>query len=137
MSVKIYIDTNIYLNSILNRDKNISRDMFIFLSEMDVELYLNDLSIMNIHYIIRKKFDRDFIKKELKMIQSEHNLVSIDREIIENALDSEFKDFEDGVQYFCAKSVNAELIITDNKKDFKHSEITIISAREFYEKYMS
>ena len=137
MSVKIYIDTNIYLNSILNRDKNISRDMFIFLSEMDVELYLNDLSIMNIHYIIRKKFDRDFIKKELKMIQSEHNLVSIDREIIENALDSEFKDFEDGVQYYCAKRVNADVIITDNIKDFKLSDIKVMSAKEFHNEFIT
>jgi predicted nucleic acid-binding protein len=43
MSVRIYIDTNIYLNSILNRDKGISKEIFSFLAGVDVELYLNRL----------------------------------------------------------------------------------------------
>jgi len=136
MSTKIYIDTNIYLNSILNRDDNISKEVLSFLSEVEVELYLNDLSIMNIHYIIQKKLDRDDVKSELKIIQNEHSLVSITKEIINNALDSQFKDFEDGVQYFCAKSVEAELIITDNLKDYKYSDIRVISAKDFYESYV-
>ncbi|MFK5975141.1 MAG: PIN domain-containing protein [Sulfurovum sp.] len=136
MSIKIYIDTNIYLNSILNRDEKISQKVLSFLSEVDVELYLNDLSIINIHYIIRKHFDREYIKNELKTIQNKQNLVSIDKEIIEDALDSAFKDFEDGVQYYCAKRVNAELIITDNIKDYKHSDIRVISAIDFYDEFV-
>jgi len=51
MTLRIYIDTNIYLNSILNRDKGISKEIFSFLAGVDVELYLNDISIINIHYI--------------------------------------------------------------------------------------
>ena len=136
MSIIIYIDTNIYLNSILNRDKGISKDVLVFLSAVDVELYLNDISIINIHYIIRKSFDRNDVIDELKTIQKENNLVSVDETIINNALDSKFKDFEDAVQYFCAKKINAELIITDNIKDFKLSNIQVISAKEFYQKYV-
>lgn len=136
MSVKIFIDTNIYLNSILNRDEGISKELLSFLSEVDVEIYLNDISIINIHYIIRKKFDKDYVKNELKTIQQEHGLVSVDKEIIEEALESPFKDFEDAVQYFCAKRIDAELIITDNIADFKHSNIEVISAKDFYQKYI-
>lgn len=136
MSIKIYIDTNIYLNSILDRDKKISKEVLSFLSEVDVALFFNDLSIINIHYIIRKHFDREYIKNELKTIQNEHNLVSIDKEIIEDALDSEFKDFEDAVQYYCAKRVGAELIITDNIKDYKYSTIRVISAKDFYGEFI-
>ena len=40
MSIRIYIDTNIYLNSILNRDKGISKEILSFLAGVDVELYL-------------------------------------------------------------------------------------------------
>jgi len=43
----------------------------------------------------------------------------------------EFKDFEDGVQYFCAKKAKVDLIITNNKKDFTLSEIEIFSPIEF------
>ncbi len=136
MSIRIYIDTNIYLNSILNRDKGISKEILSFLAGVDVELYLNDISIINIHYIIKKSFDREGVIEELRTIQQENNLVSVDEEIIENSLDSEFKDFEDAVQYFCAKKIDAELIITDNIRDFKLSDIRVISAKDFYKEYI-
>jgi predicted nucleic acid-binding protein len=136
MSIRIYIDTNIYLNSILNRDKEISKNILSFLAGVDVELYLNDISVINIHYIIRKSFDRDGVIDELRTIQQENSLVSVDEEVIESALDSEFKDFEDAIQYFCAKKIDAELIITDNIKDFKLSDIRVISAKEFYKEYI-
>jgi predicted nucleic acid-binding protein len=136
MSIRIYIDTNIYLNSILNRDKEISKNVLSFLAGVDVELYLNDISVINIHYIIRKSFDRDGVIDELRTIQQENSLVSVDEEVIESALDSEFKDFEDAIQYFCAKKIDAELIITDNIKDFKLSNIRVISAKEFYKEYI-
>ncbi len=136
MSLRIYIDTNIYLNAILNRDQGISKEIFSFLAGADVALYLNDISVINIHYIIKKSFDREGIVEELKTIQKENSLVSVDEEIIENALDSGFKDFEDAVQYFCAKKIDAELIITDNTRDFELSEIRIISAKDFHKKYI-
>ena len=136
MSLKIYIDTNVYINSIENRDKNISKRVLAFLVQKDIQLYLNDLSIINIYYITKKHRTREEMSHILKVILSKQKIVSIDRYIIENSMDSEFKDFEDGVQYFCAMRIDADLIITSNKKDFVHSEIEVMTPVEFYEKYM-
>lgn len=60
---------------------------------------------MNIYYLTRKSAHRDKIKDALKVILSEQNIVPIDGDIIKNALNSDFKDFEDAVQYFCAKKI--------------------------------
>ena len=136
MSLKVYIDTNVYLNSIENRDEEISKNVLAFLAQKDVQLYLNDLSIINIHYIAKKKRTREEITQILKIILRKQEIVSIDKHIIENSLNSEFKDFEDGVQYFCARRVDADLIITSNKKDFSHSEIEVLTPLEFYNEYM-
>ena len=136
MSLKVYIDTNVYLNSIENRDKEVSRNVLAFLAQKDVQLYLNDLSVINIHYIAKKKRTREEITQILKIILRKQEIVSIDKHIIENSLDSKFKDFEDGVQYFCARRVDADLIITSNKKDFTHSEIKVLTPLEFHNNYM-
>ncbi len=40
------------------------------------------------------------------------------------------------MQYFCAKEVESDLIITNNKKDFIESDIEIITANEFYDEYI-
>ena len=136
MSIKVYIDTNVYLNSLQERDEGISKKVLTFLEARDIKIFVNDLSIINIHYITRKSIHRELIKTELKKILSKHGLVPIDRFIIENSLDSEFKDFEDGVQFFCAKRVEADLIITNNPKDFKESDIKIMTPLEFYNEYI-
>lgn len=44
---------------------------------------------------------------------------------------AEFKDFEDCLQDRCAKSVNAEYIITRNVEDFSKSEIPAMLPEDF------
>ena len=136
MNLKVYIDTNVYLDAIDNRDKGIAKKVLAFFAQKEIDLYFNDLTIINIHYIAKKNRTREEITQILKVILRKQEIVSIDKEIIENALESKFKDFEDGVQYFCARKIDANLILTSNKKDFKHSEIKVLSPLEFYDKYI-
>ncbi len=63
-------------------------------------------------------------------------LVSIDKTIIELALESTFGDFEDAVQYYCAKKIGADLILTSNAKDFIHSDIKVLTPAAFFERYV-
>jgi len=47
------------------------------------------------------------------------------------ALDSKFKDLEDGVQSFSAEEGNLKIILTRNVKDFKWSNLTVLTPKEF------
>ncbi len=40
-------------------------------------------------------------------------------------------NFEDALQYYSAKSVKADYIITRNTKDFTYSDIKVLTPREF------
>lgn len=131
MSLKVFIDTNIFLDSYLERDDGISRAVFEFLETSDTEIYLNDISIINIAYIVKKKFSKSELKEKINLIINQYNIVPATQQIIFDANNSDFKDFEDGVQYFCAKEIEADLIITNNKKDFIFSEIEVLTAVEF------
>jgi predicted nucleic acid-binding protein len=46
-------------------------------------------------------------------------------------MNSDFGDLEDAVQYFSAKAKDVDIIITRNKKDFKLSEIKVLTPAEF------
>jgi len=46
-------------------------------------------------------------------------------------MDEVFMDFEDCLQYLCAKSVNADFIVTRNPKDFVNSTIPAILPDDF------
>ena len=131
MSLKVFVDTNVFLDSYLERDEGTAKSIFDFLESNDIEIYLNDISIINIAYIIRKRFTKDDIKEKINLMTNQYYVVCASEKIISDANNSNFKDFEDGVQYFCAKEIEADLIITNNKKDFKFSEIGILSPVEF------
>ena len=45
-------------------------------------------------------------------------------------------DIEDGLQYYSAISSGCQCIITEDKKDFYFSEIEVLSARKYCEKYL-
>ena len=47
------------------------------------------------------------------------------------ALNSEFKDFEDAIQYYAALESDIDIIITRNLKDFKKSDIPVMTGLQF------
>ncbi len=131
MSYKVYIDTNVFLDSYLKRDGGFAERVFLFLEDRDIEICLNDISIINIAYILKKPFSQNEIKEKIDFITKYYTIVCANAKIIEQANHSKFKDFEDGVQYFCAKEIEADLIVSNNKRDFKMSDINVLTPQEF------
>lgn len=58
-------------------------------------------------------------------------VASVNKLVIENALNSKFTDFEDSVLHESARHAGAEYIITRNIKDFKDSKIPAYTPTEF------
>ena len=59
------------------------------------------------------------------------NVLPLDDKITDLALNSEFCDFEDAIQYYTAIENGQDLIITRNLQDFKESKIPVLTAGEF------
>src|ERR1035437_5630608 len=59
-------------------------------------------------------------------------ILKVDDHTIKNAITSGFPDFEDSIQYFCAlESKKIDVIITRNIKDYRHSELPVMSPGDF------
>jgi len=53
------------------------------------------------------------------------------RSIILDALDSPLPEFEDNIQFYSAKAMQVDYIITRNKKHFVQQEIPVVTPEEF------
>jgi len=74
------------------------------------------------------------VKEILRKLRLVLNVLPLDNKIIGLALNDEtFKDFEDGLQYFTAIENEQDIIITRNLKDYKMSQIPVMTARQFLE----
>ena len=58
-------------------------------------------------------------------------VIPVDVDVLKKGFRSKHKDFEDAIQIFCASSVeNIDGIVTRNIKDFKNSEIPVLTPEE-------
>ena len=59
-------------------------------------------------------------------------VVGTSRQEIKHALEGEFSDFEDGIQYATALQVEGiNAIITRNVSDYRHSKIAVFTPDDF------
>ena len=58
-------------------------------------------------------------------------IADVTKSVIKKSLKTDFKDFEDAIQYYCALSLNKiDFIVTRDTKDFKKSTLSIMTASE-------
>jgi predicted nucleic acid-binding protein len=128
-----FLDTNIVLDVLLNREPFSEKALFLFESGFKgkSKLYLSALSYANIYYYLKKSSSSHekaiFVLKEMELFIE---TVDVTRGMIHNSLNSDFKDFEDAIQDFCAQSVKIDAFVTRNPKDFKNSKLLILSPSE-------
>ena len=89
------------------------------------------LIIVGLVYIIRKYKSEKEVIKTLNKLKLLVNILPVDERIITLALASDFKDFEDAIQYYAAMENNLEIILTRNIKDYKKAKIIVITAEEY------
>ena len=66
------------------------------------------------------------------MLTSIVDIATIDKKTVLNALNSEFKDFEDALQNFSAiNESDIQVIITRNIKDYKTSSLAVMTPENY------
>jgi predicted nucleic acid-binding protein len=129
----IFLDTNVLIDFFADR-KPFSIDaarLFDYSLKKKITIYISAVSYNNIYYIIRQSLSHAETIKMLTEISEWTNVIDLTKDIINKSLTSDFKDFEDAIQYHCAKSNNKiDLIVTRDTKDFKISSLPILSPKE-------
>ncbi len=133
MKRRVFIDTDIFLDTIFNRKPHceFSQQIVSLCEQNEINGHTSSLVIANIYYIINRV---STYRKAIQAIGKIRSLLKIlplsDKEIGES-INAEFKDFEDGVQYFIAMNNKIECFITRNVKDYQKSNISILTPKEF------
>jgi len=127
---KLLIDSDVILDFFFDR-KPYSEDSTIILNlceQGQLKGFTTPVIISNIYYILRRTARHEKVIEKLKQLLTIVDVLQMDRLVIEKALNSGFKDFEDALQNFSAiNNGEIEVIVTRNVKDYRKSEIGILS----------
>ncbi len=129
---KVFLDSDIILDALLKRPGFYlpAANIIALAYQRQILLTTSPVAFVNVNYFLNK-FDKKNSIELLKGIRSVISIIEVGENIIDFALNSGLNDFEDAVQYYAAKSATADFIITRNIKDYKQSDIPVLTAEQF------
>ncbi len=133
MTENIFVDTDVIFDLLAKREPfyNYSAKLFTHADKQELTICVSSLCFGNLNYILSKQKSATEARKILSRFKVLVKVLPVDDKVIELALNSDFKDFEDAIQYYCAIENGVKIIITRNLKDFKHARIPVLTAEEF------
>jgi predicted nucleic acid-binding protein len=127
---KILIDTDVILDFFFDREpfsENAAKLLSLCESK-EITGFVTPVIISNVYYLLRQTAKHEKVIEKLKLLVSITEVLVIDKASIVEALNSEFKDFEDALQNYSAEqNKEIDIIITRNTKDYKNSSLGVMT----------
>lgn len=130
----VLIDTDVILDFFFDREPfSENAAQVLSLCEKKIVIgYITPVILSNVYYLLSQKGKQEKVIEKLKALVSFLEILNIDKNVIITALNSDFKDFEDALQNFSAEQNGTiNTIITRNTKDYKKSNLAIITPEDF------
>ena len=130
---KVFVDTDVILDLLAKRVPffHFSAVLFTFAEMKKLELYTSPLVLANTFYILRKQLGNNEARNALRKLRILLHVVDSSESIIDKALNSDFTDFEDAIQYYTALEHEITVILTRNLRDYKNASVIVQTPEAF------
>ncbi len=130
---RVFLDTNIVIDLLAQRMPFYTEaaKLFSLADKNEIKLYISAQCLADINDILSRHLPPAEVRVILRKFRVLVNVLPFDDKIADLALNSDFHDFEDAIQYYTATANEQELIITRNQPDFKESKLPVMTAGEF------
>ena len=133
MKKRIFVDTNILLDVLLEREGYYYDALKIWANAENgnVEACIAAISLNNIHYVMRKLKSETTAIIAVKILLRIFKVIPVDADILGLAVDFHDKDFEDDIQLQCALKAKCSQLFTRNPNHYDHSAIAVVPPSSF------
>ena len=130
---KLFLDTNVMMDLLGERVPHYDSIAKIatLADKGIVKMVVTSFSYPTVYFLLSKFESSEKVKEKLRKFKIISEISDLNEKVIEKGLASDFEDFEDALQYYCALKANCNILITRNVKDFKLSEIPVMTGEEF------
>ncbi len=132
MDKRIFIDSDVLIDVLSMRKPfyKHSAELLSFAERKIFKGYTSPLIIANVNYVLQKFGSQKIAIDSIRKIRKFIGIVEMNEQIVDDALLSNFKDFEDALQAFSAEKANLDMIITRNMNDYSNSKLSVMSPIE-------
>ncbi len=126
---RVLIDTDVLLDFFFDRKpfSDNSAQILALCESKKIIGYVTPVIISNVYYLLRQSANHERVIEKLRELLLITEVLTMDRDVVLEAIRSNFTDFEDALQNYAAvKNAEISTIITRNVKDFKKSSIGVM-----------
>lgn len=130
---KLFLDSDVIIDVLAQRE-GFYKSAAILLSlgeKKKIRCFTSPIVLANIYYVISKVRTRSYAKRSIAKLRNFIEVANLDSDIIDLAIESNFTDFEDAIQYYCALKNETDALITRNKRDYKRTKLPILNPEEY------
>lgn len=131
---KVLIDTDVILDFFFDRQpfSEYAAEVFSLCELKSIQGFVTPVICSNVYYLLRRTAKHEKVIDKLNQLLTIADVLMMDKNVIVMALSSKFKDFEDALQNYAAVNAgNVDAILTRNVKDFKNSEIGVLTPEDY------
>ncbi len=131
--MKAFVDTNVLLDVLAKREPFYTDAARIWsLAERGrIEVQVSVISFNNIYYIVRRVAGRQDAEKAIRLMRNVFTPVPLNAQVLSQAIDAGFSDFEDAIQFHSAVFTDASFFITRDVGHFPTAAFPVLSPMEF------
>jgi len=138
--MKVFADANI-LVSVITKEYPLFpyTSRILSLAETQgLQVFTSPICLAITFYFAEKKYRSAQAKEKLHLLSRHIRIAGTDHKTVSAAFaDPSVKDLEDGLEYYSALEAGCDSILTEDKKGFYYSKLEVLTALEFYDRYMS
>jgi len=130
---RLFVDTDIVLDLLGAREPHFSPAAILFsmADQGSIRLYVSAITFANVNYVLSRQLNESRARRLLLKLKTLVRIAPVNEKIIELSLSSDFRDFEDAIQYHSAIENNIQTLLTRNLRDFKKAQISIMTAQQY------
>lgn len=129
----VFIDTDVILDLFLDREPH-HREALRFFSHLKknrIEARTSPIVFANTYHILSKLKTMKYATEKIGRLRNLIGIVSVSETTIDTALRSGMKDFEDSIQYYCAREAGIRFLVTRNTRDYPRDGMHILLPIEY------
>ena len=130
--MKVLIDTNVALDYMLNRsDYSNAKIIYLMAEQKLIVGYISASAITDIFFLAKGTLGKKHAKEALKKLLQVFKPAGVTDNHIYQALNLDWDDLEDSVQYIVGESFSSDYIVTRNTSDYSSGSIPAVTPEEF------
>ena len=132
---RLFLDTNIVVDLLEGREPFCydAAQLFTMAHDKRVELLVSPMTFSTASFLLRKH-GSEGVRNLLSNLRQLVSVTISDERTVDDSIASQFKDFEDAMQYYSALNANAEIIIHSQREGLYSLESSRHDCHRIYSK---